>query len=75
MRAGGWEVVGNQVHFHPGQRPKGKQVYLDSQQGGVGRPGPVRGGDEGRVLHQQWGGEWPQVPPTHSCVMMRRQHT
>lgn len=32
------EVSRSQVHFHPGLRPKGKQVYLDSWQGAVGWP-------------------------------------
>lgn len=36
---GEWEeTVRSQASFHPGLRPKGKQVYLDSRQGGVGWP-------------------------------------
>lgn len=47
------------MHFHPGPRPKGKQVYLDSGRGQsagpMGQAWACRGGGVGRGLHQQWG--------------------
>lgn len=67
----------SQAHFHPGLRPKGKQVYLDSWQGAVGWPaGQARAcpgwGCGGEACINNGVAEWPQVLLTRSCVMRRK---
>lgn len=67
----------SQAHFHPGLRPKRKQVYLDSWQEAVGWPhgaglGLSRVGLWREACVNNGVAEWPQVLLTRSCLMRRK---